>query len=163
MTIRNIGNMQLSTPGDREIVMSREFNAPKRLVYEAFTKPELLKQWLGVHNGWKLTLCEIDLRPGGKYRYGWEGRQNMKMSMGGVYREVVTNERIVATEEFDDPWYPGGAVGTTTFVEQGGKTTMTMTMLYASKEAREAVLKTPMEEGMAMGLDTLANVLAKLV
>lgn len=163
MTIRNIGNMQLSTPGDREIVMSRVFNAPKHLVYEAFTKPELLKRWLGVHNGWKLTLCEIDLRPGGKYRYGWEGRENMKMSMGGVYSEVVTNERIVATEAFDEPWYPGGAVGTTTFVEQAGKTTMTMTMTYASKEAREAVLKTPMEQGMAMGLDTLANLLAKLV
>jgi hypothetical protein len=97
MTILNIGNMQLSTPGHRENVKSREFNAPKRLVYEAFTKPELLKQWLGVHNGWKLTLCEIDLRPGGKYRYGWEGRENMKMSMGGVYREIVVPERKICS------------------------------------------------------------------
>jgi uncharacterized protein YndB with AHSA1/START domain len=163
MTVRNVGNMQLSTPGDREILMSRVFNAPKKLVYEAYTKPELLKQWLGVHNGWKLEVCEIDLRAGGKYRYGWEGREGMKMSMGGEYREVVPNERLVATELFDEPWYPGGAVGTTTFVEQGGKTTLTTSVLYASKEAREAVLKTPMEQGMAMGLDKMAEILATLV
>lgn len=158
MTIRNVGNMQLATPGDREIVMSRVFNAPKKLVYEAFTKPELLKQWLGVHNGWEMTVCEIDLRVGGKYRYGWEGR-GMKMAMGGEYREVVPYDRIVSTELFDEPWYPGGAVGTITFVEQGGKTTLSMSVMYASKEAREAVLKTPMEHGVAAGFDKLAEIL----
>lgn len=163
MTTRTIGNMQLSTPGDREIVMSRVFNAPCSLVYEAFTKPELLKRWLGRHAGWQMTVCEIDLRPGGKYRYGWEGRDGMKMSMGGEYREIVPATRIVATELFDDPWYPGGAVGTTTFVEQGGKTTLSMSVLYASKEARDAVLKTPMEQGVAAGLETLAGILATLV
>ena len=159
MTTRTIGNMQLSTPGDREIVMSRVFNAPRALVYEAFTKPELLKRWLGVHNGWKMTVCEIDLRPGGKYRYAWEGRDGMKMSMGGEYREIVPATRIVATELFDDPWYPGGAVGTNTFVEEGGKTTLSMSVLYASKEARDAVLKTPMEQGVAAGFDVLAEIL----
>jgi uncharacterized protein YndB with AHSA1/START domain len=158
MTVRNVGNMQLSIPGDREIVMSRVFNAPRALVYDAFTKPELLKQWLGVHNGWTMTVCEIDLRPGGKYRYAWEGR-DMKMSMGGEYREVVPTERIVATELFDDPWYPGGAVGTTTFVEQAGKTTVAVSVLYASKQARDAVLKTPMEQGFAAGFDKLAEIL----
>jgi uncharacterized protein YndB with AHSA1/START domain len=159
MTIRNVGNMQLSTPGDREIVMSRVFDAPRALVFEAFTKPELLKRWLGVHNGWKMTLCEIDLRPGGKYRYGWESRDGTKMSMGGEYREIVPATRIVATELFDDPWYPGEAVGTTSFVEAGGKTTLSMSVLYASKEAREAVLETPMEQGVAAGLDVLAEIL----
>jgi uncharacterized protein YndB with AHSA1/START domain len=159
MTTRTIGNMQLSTPGDREIVMSRVFNAPRALVYEAFTKPELLKRWLGVHNGWKMTVCEIDLRPGGKYRYAWEGRDGMKMSMGGEYREIVPATRIVATELFDDPWYPGGAVGTNTFVEEDGKTTLSMSVLYASKEARDAVLKTPMEQGVAAGFDALAEIL----
>jgi len=151
--------MQLSTPGDREIVMSRVFNAPRALVYDAFTKPELLKRWLGVHNGWTMTVCEIDLRPGGTYRYAWEGRQGMKMSMGGEYREIVPATRIVWTELFDDPWYPGGAVGTTTFVEQNGKTTLSTSVLYASKEAREAVLKTPMEQGVAAGFDVLAEIL----
>jgi uncharacterized protein YndB with AHSA1/START domain len=163
MMIKNVGNMQLSTPSDTEIAMTRVFNAPKKLVFEAFTTPLYLKQWLGTHNGWKMTVCEIDLRPGGKYRYAWEGRENMKMSMGGVYREISAPDRIVATEQFDDPWYPGGAVGTTTFVEAAGKTTVTMAVKYDNKEARDAVLKTPMESGVAAGFDKLAEILAKLV
>lgn len=163
MTVRNVGNMQLSLPSDREIAMSRVFNAPRKLVYEAFTKPELLTQWLGTHNGWKMTVCEIDLRPGGKYRYAWEGRQGMKMSMGGEYREIVPAERIVATEQFDDPWYPGGAVGTTTFVEQAGETTVTIGVRYDSKETRDGVLKTPMEQGVAAGFDTLAEILKAMI
>jgi uncharacterized protein YndB with AHSA1/START domain len=160
--MRNVGNMQLSTPTDCEILMSRVFNASRDLVFEAYTKPELVMQWLGVHNGWKMTVCEIDLRVGGKYRYAWQGPgpQGMKMSMGGTYREVVTPERIVATELFDDPWYPGGAVGTVTFVEQEGKTTLSMSVQYASKEARDAVLKTPMEQGVAAGFDKLAEILS---
>ena len=142
--------------------MTRVFNAPKALVFEAFTKPELLKQWLGVHNGWKMTVCEIDLRPGGKYRYAWEGRQGMKMSMGGIYREVVVPDRIVANELFDDPWYAGEGIGSTTFVEQGGKTTVTMAVKYDSKEVRDGVLKTPMETGVAAGFDKLAEILTTL-
>jgi len=160
--MRNVGNMQLSTPSDREILMTRDFSAPKKLVFEAYTKPELLKQWLGVHNGWKMTVCEIDLRVGGTYRYAWEG-PGMKMAMGGVYQEVVVPERIVATEQFDEPWYPGGAVGTVTFVEQNGKTTLSMAVKYDSKETRDAVLKTPMERGVAVGFDKLAEILATRV
>jgi uncharacterized protein YndB with AHSA1/START domain len=87
----------------------------------------------------------------------------MKMSMGGVYREIAAPDRIVATEVFDDPWYPGGAVGTTTFVEAGGKTTVTMAVKYDNKAARDAVLKTPMESGVAAGFDKLADILAKQV
>jgi uncharacterized protein YndB with AHSA1/START domain len=163
MMIKNVGNMQLSTPSDREIVMSRELNAPKKLVFEAFTTPLYLKQWLGTHNGWKMTVCEIDLRVGGAYRYAWEGRDGMKMSMGGVYQEIAAPDRIVATEVFDDPWYPGGAVGSTTFVEANGKTTVTMAVKYANKDARDAVLKTPMESGVAAGFDKLAEILKTLV
>ncbi len=86
----------------------------------------------------------------------------MKMAMGGVYQEVVTPERIVATEQFDDPWYPGGAVGTVTFVEQAGKTTLSMSVRYDSKETRDAVLKTPMESGVSAGFDQLAEMLTTL-
>jgi len=160
--MKHVGNMQLSTPSDREIFMTRVFNAPKQLVFEAYTKPELVKQWLGVHNGWQMTLCEIDLRVGGKYRYGWQGPTGMKMAMGGVYKEVVAPERIVATEQFDDPWYPGGAVGTVTFVEHGGKTTLAMSVEYDSKASRDAVLKTPMESGVSAGFDKLAEILTTL-
>lgn len=159
MTTRMIGNMTLATPSDREIHMSRVFDAPRALVFDAFTQPELVKRWLGVHNGWTLPVCEIDLKVGGSYRYLWQSPDGMKMGMRGVYREIVPAERIVATEKFDESWYPGEAVGTTTFVESAGKTTLTMAVMYESKEARDAVLKTPMEQGVAAGLETLAHVL----
>jgi uncharacterized protein YndB with AHSA1/START domain len=90
----------------------------------------------------------------------WRGPDGTKMGMGGVYREVVPGERLVATEKFDDPWYEGEAVGTTAFVEQSGKTTVTTTVRYASREVRDAVLKSPMESGVAKSYDTLAELLA---
>jgi uncharacterized protein YndB with AHSA1/START domain len=154
------GTLKITTPSDREIAITREFNAPKRLVFEAYTKPELLKQWLGVQNGWTLAVCEIDLKVSGKYRYVWRGPNREDMGMGGVYREIVPHDRIAATEKFDDPWYEGEATSTVTFVEHDGKTTLTMTILYDSKETRDAVLKSPMETGLAVSFDKLAELLA---
>jgi len=154
------GTLKVTTPTEREIAMTRVFDAPRSLVFEAHTKPELVKRWLGVHAGWSLAVCEIDLRVGGAYRYVWRGRDGAEMGMGGVYREIVAPERIVATEKFDQSWYPGEAVNTITMVEQGGKTTLTVTVRYESREARDAVLKTPMEQGMAAGFDKLAELLA---
>ncbi|MFN2384818.1 MAG: SRPBCC domain-containing protein [Thermoanaerobaculia bacterium] len=119
----------------------------------------MVKPWLGVFGGWSLDICEINLRVGGTFRYVWRGTDGKEMGMRGVYREIVPSEKIVATEQFDDPWYEGEAVGTTTFVEQGGKTTLTTTVRYASKEVRDAVLKTPMEHGLAASYDKLADVL----
>jgi uncharacterized protein YndB with AHSA1/START domain len=158
----NPGSLNITTPSDREIAMSRVFDAPRRLVYEAYTKPELLKRWLGVHNGWILAVCEIDLKVGGTYRYVWRGPDGMEMRMRGVYQELIPSERVVATEKFDDPWYEGEAVGTVTFDEQDGKTTLTMTILYASKDIRDAVLASPMEQGVAAGFDKLAELLPTL-
>ena len=158
--MKNTGNLKLTTPSDREIAMTRGFDAPRRLVYDAHTKPELVKRWLGVFGGWSLDVCEIDLRVGGTYRYVWRGTDGKEMGMRGVYREIVPAERIVATETFDDPWYEGEAVGTTVFVEEGGKTTLTTTVRYESKEVRDAVLKTPMEHGLAASYDKLAGILA---
>ena len=156
------GTLQVTTPSEREIAMTRVFDAPRHLVFEAYTKPELLKQWLGVHNGWSLEICEIDLRVGGTYRYVWRGRNGMEMGMRGVYREVEPPERITATEAFDQSWYPGEAVSTVVLTEQGGRTTLTLTVLYESKEARDGVLQSPMEEGVAAGFDKLAELLASL-
>ncbi|MBC8647181.1 MAG: SRPBCC family protein [Thermoanaerobaculia bacterium] len=158
--MKNTGNLKITTPTDREIAMTRVFDAPRRLVYDAHTKPELVKQWLGVFGGWSLDVCEIDLRVGGSFRYVWRGTDGKEMGMRGVYREIVPAERIVATETFDDPWYEGEAVGTTEFVEQGGKTTLTTTVRYESREVRDAVLKTPMEHGLAASYDKLAGILA---
>ena len=92
----------------------------------AFTTPALLKRWLLGPDGWALVVCDLDLRVGGKYRYVWRrDRDGQEMGMGGVYREIVPDERIVSTEVFDDAWYAGEAVGTVTFVERGGRTTLT--------------------------------------
>jgi uncharacterized protein YndB with AHSA1/START domain len=157
----NTGNLKLTTSGDREIVMTRVFHAPPRLVFDAFTKPELVKQWLLGPPGWTMPVCEIDLKVGGKYRYVWrQDSDGSEMGMGGVYREIVPQERIVCTEVFDKAWYPGEAVGTLVLSDQGGKTTVTQTVLYQSREARDAVLKSGMERGVAASYDRLAELLA---
>jgi uncharacterized protein YndB with AHSA1/START domain len=140
--------------------MTRVFDAPRKLVFEAWTTPALLKRWLGVRAGWMMEVCEVDLRPGGAYRYVWRGPDGTEMGMGGVYREIVRPERLVATESFDEPWYPGEALDTTVLVEQGGKTTVTTTVLYQSKQVRDAVLKTPMDRGVAESYDKLTELLA---
>lgn len=158
----NIGLMQLTMPSDREIAMTRVFDAPRGMVFDAYTKPELLKRWLGVHNGWSLAICEIDLRPGGKYRYVWRGPNGEEMGMGGVYLEVVPGARLAATEIFDQPWYEGEGMSSVTFVEDGGRTTLTLTVLYASKDVRDGVLKSPMAKGVAMGFDMLEVRLASM-
>jgi uncharacterized protein YndB with AHSA1/START domain len=156
------GTLKLTTRGDREIVLTRVFDAPRRLVFDAFTKPELLRQWLLGPPGWSMVVCELAQKVGDRYRYVWRHESGNEMGMGGVLREIVPPERIVATEKFDQSWYPGEAVGTIILVEQEGKTTLTQTILYESREARDIVLKSPMESGMAVGYDRLAEVLASL-
>jgi uncharacterized protein YndB with AHSA1/START domain len=159
----NRGTLKVTTPTDREIVMTRVFDAPRRLVFEALTKPELLKRWFGVFEGWSLEICDIDLRVGGSYRYLWRGPDGVQMGMRGVYNEILPGERIVNTEKFDEAWYAGEAVGTASLVEDNGKTTLTISVLYDSQEVRDAVLKTPMEQGVAMGYDNLDVLLASML
>jgi uncharacterized protein YndB with AHSA1/START domain len=154
------GNLKVSAQGEREIVMTRSFNAPRSLVFEAFTKPELLRQWLLGPPGWTMPVCEIDLRVGGGFRYLWRNTSGQEMGMRGTYREITPPERIVATEEFDQSWYPGEAIGTVVLVEQGSKTLLTQTIRYESREACEVVLKSPMEQGVAASYNLLDEVLA---
>lgn len=153
-----MSKLTVAARGEREIVMTRAFRAPREMVFHAFTRPELLKRWLFGPDGWELAVCEIDLRVGGRYRYVWRHRAGHEMGMGGVYREVVRPERIVSTERFDESWYPGEAVGTVVLVERAGTTTLTQTMQYESREARDGVLRSPMEEGLAAGYDRLARI-----
>src|SRR5256714_10416589 len=161
-TMTNPGNLKLTTHGDREIVITRAFDAPRKLVFDAFTKPELVKQWLLGPDGWSMPVCEIDLKVGGKYRYVWRrDKDGTEMGMGGVYREIVAPELVVATEKFDQSWYPGEAVGMFVLVEQAGKTTLTETILYESREARDGVLKSGMEKGVVASYDRLAKLLEK--
>ena len=140
---------------DREIQITRGFNAPRKLVFDAYTKPELVRKWLFGPPGWTFKVCEIDLRVGGKYRYVWSGPEG-EMGMGGVYRDIKAPERIVSTEKFDQAWYPGEAVGTVVMTENNERTLVTTTVRYESKDARDAVMKSPMEHGLRAGFDRLA-------
>jgi uncharacterized protein YndB with AHSA1/START domain len=154
--------LQVTTPGDREIVLTRVFDAPRHLVFDAMTRPELLKRWLTGPPGWSMTACETDPRPGGTYRYRWSGPDGQDMGMSGVFREVVPPERIVNTERFEFGCEPqaGEQVGTAVLVEQGGRTTLTITALYPSREARDGTIASGMARGVAAGYDRLAALLA---
>lgn len=155
--MKNTGTLQVMTPADREIVMTRVFDAPRQLVYDAFSKPELLKRWFGPR-GWSLVVCEVDLRVGGGFRFVMRGPDGREMGMRGVYRELSPPERSVHMESFDD--FPGESQVTTIFAEKDGKTTMTATVLYPSKEIRDAVVQSGMEHGAAESYDKLAELLA---
>jgi uncharacterized protein YndB with AHSA1/START domain len=159
--MKYVGKLQITTPSDREIAMTRSFDASKRLVFEALVTPELIKRWLLGPDGWSMPVCEFDAWVGGKYRYVWKHDvRGEEMGMAGEVREIVRLDRLVVTELFDEPWYPGQAVNTTTLVEANGGTTMTCTVKYASKDARDGVLKSPMETGAAASYDRLEKLLA---
>jgi uncharacterized protein YndB with AHSA1/START domain len=155
------GTLKVVPKGDREIVMTRVLDAPRKLVFDAFTKPEILKKWFYGPDGWTLAVCRIDLRVGGKYRYVWRGKDGTEMGMGGVYKEVVPPERIVATGKFDEAWYPGEEVVATVLVEKAGKTTVTQTVQYESREARDAVLASGATAGVEMGYERLEKMLGE--
>jgi uncharacterized protein YndB with AHSA1/START domain len=154
--------LNVTTPSDREIVMTRQFNAPRQLVFDAMTKPELIRRWLFAPPGWAMTVCEDDARVGGTFRWEWASAGGPAMAMHGVYREVVPPERIVRTETFDTGCAPqaGEQIVTLTLTEQGGQTLLTLTILYPSKEARDATIASGMERGVAAGYDNLDELLA---
>ncbi|HEX3498902.1 MAG TPA: SRPBCC family protein [Stellaceae bacterium] len=152
-------SFKFTARGDRELVMIRVFDAPRHLVFDAWTKPALLKRWLGPRS-WSMTVCEVDLKIGGTYRFVWRGADGSEMGMGGVYREIVPGERLAATETFDVPWYPGGALATTILVEHDGKTTATTTIRYELSEARDIAFKSGMERGAAESYDRLEELCA---
>lgn len=154
------GKLKVTTPSDREIAMTRSFDAAPSMLFEAFTRPELMKRWLYGPDRWTLAVCDIDLRPGGDLRYEWHGPDGEVMGLSGEFREVVPPERLVHTELFDEDWTGGETLVTTTFTEdEPGRTTVTMTVRYASKEAREGALESPMAEGMEMGYARLERLL----
>lgn len=155
--MKNTGTLKVTMPSDREIVLTRVFDAPRHLVFDAFSKPELLKRWFGPR-GWSLVVCEVDLKVGGGFRFVLRGPDGRQMGMRGVYREIVPPERSVHMESFDD--YPGESQVTAVFVEQGGKTTLTATVLYESQQVRDAVIRSGMEHGAAETYDRLAELLA---
>lgn len=155
------GTLQITPLGDREILITRVFDAPSALVFDAFTTPELVRQWLLGPPGWSMPVCEIDLKVGGAYRYLWRNDSDgSEMGVSGVYREIVTPEQFVATEKFEQAWYPGEALLTNLLTEQDGTTVLTLTVLYESTEARNIVVKSAMEQGVAASYLRLAELLA---
>ena len=156
--MKNTGTLKVTLPSDRETMLTRVFDAPRRMVWDALTQPELIRRWFGPR-GWSLAECQVDLRVGGKWRYVLQGPDGQKMGMSGEYRERQPPDRCVYTEAFDD--FPGHSVVTTLLVEEGGKTTLTATILAPSKEVRDAVIASGMEHGAAETYDRLAELLAE--
>jgi uncharacterized protein YndB with AHSA1/START domain len=154
-TATKVGVTTFTTPSDRELVMARVFDAPRRLVFDAWTSPEHLPHWILGPSGWTMPVCEIDLRPGGAYRYVWRRSDGTEMEMGGVYKEIAPPERLVATESWGGDWPE--TINTLTLSEEDGKTTISLRVLYPSKEARDAALKTGMKEGVSLSFDRLAE------
>ncbi|MFI6263911.1 SRPBCC family protein [Micromonospora sp. NPDC051006] len=151
-------SLVVHTPGDREIVLSRVFDAPAHLVFAAFTRPELLARWYGAR-GWRLVECDVDLRVGGRWRYVSQGPDGDRMVQSGVYRQVEPAHRLVCTELFDDQSYPGETLVSHEFTELAGRTTVTTTLRYATAEGRDTVLRYPMARGYGEGLTRLAELL----
>jgi uncharacterized protein YndB with AHSA1/START domain len=158
--MKGSGKLKLTTPSDREIVLTRVFDAPRHLVIEALTKPELIKRWLLGPPGWSMVVCENDLKVGGSYRYLWRNADGTEMCLRGVYREVALPDRIVRTETFEFGCAPqaGEQLATIILTEQFEKTTLTTTVLYPSKEARDALIVSGMEYGVGMSYDRLEEI-----
>ena len=154
--------LEAATPSEREITVSRTFDAPRALVFDAFTKADMIKHWLFGPDEWRMVHCEVDLRPGGAYRYVWRHRDKGDMGMGGVFREIVPPKRLVYTELFDEDWTGGETIVTSVFEEKGGRTTVTTTVRYSSQEARDGALKTGMLRGWGQSYDRLDGYLETL-
>lgn len=159
--MKDTGSLKVVTQGDREVLMTRVFDAPRELVFDALTKPELLKRWFGPHD-WTLTECEVDLRVGGAWRFLSHGPEGRPMGMRGVYREIVPSERLQYTESFDDFAQYGDAIVTVTLEERDGKTTLTNLILSPSRDVRDAVIRSGMEHGAAETYDRLATLLPEM-
>jgi uncharacterized protein YndB with AHSA1/START domain len=171
-TAANSGTFKVSTPSDREIAITRLFDAPRDLVFDAMTKPEHIVRWWGMlGEGYSVPLCEVDLRPGGAWKFV-NAFPNGQCTFYGTYQEIARPERLVFTEVFEP--YPDrapldaraqrdeGSLVTATFTEEGGKTRLTVLAEYPSKDVRDAVIASGMERGAAISYDRLEDVAAEL-
>lgn len=152
-TTDSVGTTMFTTPSDREIVAMRVFDAPRRLVWEAHTNPAHVPHWMTGPDGWTMPVCEIDLRPGGAWHFVWRQSDGTEMEMRGMYKEVTPPERLVNTESWGGDY--AETLNTLVLTEDGGRTTITTTVLYPSKEARDRALGTGMKEGWSQSYDRL--------
>jgi uncharacterized protein YndB with AHSA1/START domain len=160
MKMTTSGTATVELPTDKQILITREFDAPRELVFKAFTTPELVRRWWHANRG-EMTVAEIDLRVGGKWRYVMAACDGPEVGFHGEYREIVPNERLVSTEIFEG--YPNEvAVNTATFEEIDGRTRLTILVDHSSKEARDAHIESGMEAGMQDAFDLLEQAAASL-
>jgi uncharacterized protein YndB with AHSA1/START domain len=164
MVVTSKGKAKVTLPTDEQILITREFDAPKHLVYKAWTTPELVKRWWNAKRG-EVTVAEIDLRVGGRWRYVMVICDGVEVGFHGEYREIVPNERIVTTEVFEG--MPAGAphegtLNTVTFTEVAGRTTVTNLVQAPSKEFRDAIIDSGMEAGMQDAMELLEEVAVSL-
>jgi len=168
MAVTSSGTATVTLPTDEQILITREFDAPKHLVYEAWTTPELVKRWWSGHRG-EVTSAEIDLRVGGRWRYVMVAEGGFEVAFHGEYREIVPNERIVSTQVYEVPGGRAdegmpeeGALNTVTFTEVDGRTTLTLLVQLTSKEDRDMVINSGMEVGMQEQMDLLEQIAVSL-
>ncbi|MGH3021996.1 MAG: SRPBCC family protein [Gaiellaceae bacterium] len=166
MAVTSSGTATVTLPTDEQILITREFDAPKHLVYKAWTTPELVKRWWNAKRG-EVTIAEIDLRVGGVWRYVMEADGGVEVGFHGEYREIVPNERIVSTEVYEGMPQPDegpelGTLNTATFTEADGRTTLTVLVEAPSKEIRDAIIDSGMEAGMQDAMDLLEQVAISL-
>jgi uncharacterized protein YndB with AHSA1/START domain len=163
VAVASSGTATVTLPTDREILITREFDAPKRLVYKAWTTPELVRRWWSGHQG-EMTTCEMDLRVGGRWRYVMVAEGGFEVAFHGEYREIVPNERIVTTQVYELPGAPEdeGVLNIVTFTETAGRTTLTLLVQATSREERDAILDSGMEVGMQQQLDLLEQLAISL-
>ena len=154
------GTAKVTLPADEQILITREFDAPKHLVYKAWTTPELVRRWWNAKRG-EVTTCEIDLRVGGTWRYVMVTPDGMEVGFHGEYREIVPNERIVSTEVFEG-MPDAAALNTLTLAEEDGRTTLTILVEHSSKEHRDGHINSGMEAGMQDAMDLLEEVAVSL-
>ena len=154
------GTAQVTLPADDQILITREFDAPKHLVYKAYTSPELVSRWWSGEQG-GMTSCEIDLRVGGMWRYVMNTNEGFEVAFHGEYREIVPDERIVTTEVYEG-MADAEAVVHVTFTEEDGRTTLTVLVQAPSKEIRDAIIDSGMETGMQEAMDALEQVAISL-
>jgi uncharacterized protein YndB with AHSA1/START domain len=159
-TVTSSGTATVTLPTDEQILITREFDAPKHLVYRAWTTPELVKRWWSGGHG-EVTIAEIDLRVGGTWRYVMIANEGFEVGFHGEYREIVPDERIVSTEVFEG-MPEGEALDTLTLAEADGRTTLTILVQHSSKEHRDAHINSGMEAGMQKSMDLLEQVAVSL-
>jgi uncharacterized protein YndB with AHSA1/START domain len=152
----------VTLPSDRQITMTRWFDALRHVVFRAMTTPTLVKRWLLGPPGWSMPVCEIDLRVGGNFRYVWhQDSTGITMGLRGIYREIEAPARIAHNETFDEPWFSGGCRCVQVLDETDSQTLLTTTLTYDSRAVRDGVLKSNMTKGVSASYDLLDNVLTE--